>query len=61
VDDVTGVTIRITLQRILMLGLGFPEQSGGRNLGDDLAGPKAGSIDIGDGVFGDPLLLVTGR
>ena len=43
-----------------MLGLGLPERSGGRYLGDDLARPKAGSIDIGDGVFRDPLLLVVG-
>src|SRR5713226_8855682 len=43
-----------------MLGLGLPERSGRREFGDDLARPKAGSIDIGDGVFRDPLLLIAG-
>src|SRR6266481_5650283 len=37
-NEVTGVAVRITLQIILMLGLGLPERSDGRNLGDDLAG-----------------------
>ena len=59
-NEVTGVSIRIFLQIILMLGLGLPERSGRGHLGDDLARPKAGSIDIGDGVFRDPLLLVAG-
>src|ERR1700681_4422204 len=56
----TGVAVRILLQIILMLGLGLPERSGGCDLRDNLAGPKAGSIDIGDGVFRDPLLFVAG-
>src|SRR5277367_6029391 len=43
-----------------MLGLGLPERSGGCQLGDSLARPKAGSIDIGNRVFRDPLLLVAG-
>jgi len=43
-----------------MLGLGLPERSDGRHLGDNLARPEAGRIDIGDGVFGDPLLLIIG-
>ena len=43
-----------------MLGLGLPKRSGGCHLGDSLARPKAGSIDIGDGIFRDPLLLVAG-
>src|ERR1700730_825524 len=59
-NEVTGVTIRITFQIILMLWLGLPERSGGRHLGDNLTRPKAGCIDIGDGVFRDPLLLVVG-
>src|SRR6185369_1035233 len=57
-NEVTGVTIWIFLQIILVLGLGLPERSGGCHLGDNLARPEAGSIDIGDGVFRDPLLLV---
>src|SRR5258705_1829535 len=59
-NEVTGVTVRISLQIILMLGLGLPERSGGCHLGDKLARPKAGSIDIGNSVFRDPLLLVAG-
>src|SRR6202030_4724027 len=43
-----------------MLGLGLPEGSGGCYLGDNPARPKAGSINIGDGVLRDPLLLVAG-
>src|SRR5882757_6211058 len=56
----TGVTIRIFLQIILMLGLGLPEWSGRRQFSDNLARPKTGSIDIGDGVFRDPFLLIAG-
>ena len=59
-DEVAGVTVRIFLQIILMLGLRLPERPDGRHLGDDLARPQAGSIDVGDGVFRDPLLLVIG-
>jgi hypothetical protein len=53
-----GVAVRKTLQIILMLGLGFPERSGRLNLGDNITRPKTGRIDIGDGFFRDPLLLV---
>src|ERR1700722_11654588 len=59
-DEVTGVAVRIALQVILMLGLGFPERSGRGHLGDNLARPQAGRIDIGNGVFRDPFLLVIG-
>lgn len=41
-----------------MLGLSLPELADGRDLGHDLAGPQMRRLDIGDGVFGDPLLLV---
>ena len=43
-----------------MLGFGLPEVAGWNDFGNDLAGPQAGSIDVGDGVFGNPLLLVAG-
>src|SRR6478609_5615970 len=59
-NEVTGVAVRIFLQIILMLGLGLPERSGGCHLGDNLARPKAASVDVGNGVFRDPLLLVAG-
>src|SRR6267378_1259056 len=57
-NEVTGVAVGIFLQIVLMLGLGLPERSDRCHLGDNLARPKAGSIDIGDGVFCDPFLLV---
>ncbi len=41
-----------------MLGLGLPERAGGLDLGDDLAGPEARGLDVGDRVLGDPALLV---
>ena len=56
----TGVTVRILLQIILMLRFGLPEWPGWDNLGDNLARPKPGGVDIGNGVFRDPLLLVAG-
>src|SRR5229473_2807718 len=40
-NEVTGIAVRITLQIILMLGLGFPEWSDRRDLGDHLGRPKA--------------------
>ena len=43
-----------------MLGLGLPERSRRNHFGDDLAGPQAGRVDIGDGVKSDTLLLVFG-
>src|SRR5712671_718661 len=59
-DEVAGVAVGVFLQIILMLGLGLPERSGGSHLGDHLARPKPGGIDVGDGVLRDPLLLVAG-
>src|SRR6478735_9983863 len=59
-NEVTGVAVGIFLQVILMLGLGFPERPYRGQFGDDLAGPQAGCIDIGDGVLRDPLLLLAG-
>src|SRR5271169_6408608 len=57
-NEMTGVAIRIALQIILMLRLGFPEGTGGREFGNDLAGPETGGLDIRDRVLGDALLLV---
>ena len=55
-----GVAVRILLQIILMLRFRLPKIAGRRDLGHDLARPQARGIDIGNGVFGDPSLLVTG-
>src|SRR4051794_40159035 len=40
-----------------MLGLGLPERPGRLDLGDDLAGPQLGGVDVRDRLACDPLLL----
>src|SRR5262249_15177648 len=57
-DEVARVTVRVPLEVVLVLRFGLPERTGRRDLGDHLAGPDAGGIDVGDGVFGDLSLLV---
>src|SRR5271166_4533032 len=52
------VPVRVPLEVVLVLGLGLPERAGRRHLGDHLARPKAGRVDVGDRVLGDLLLLV---
>ena len=59
-DEVAGVAVGILLQVVLVLGLGLPERPGRRDLGDHLARPQAGGLDVGDRVLGDPPLLVAG-
>src|SRR5258708_2040636 len=54
----TGIAVGITLEVVLVIGLGFPEVAGWRNLGHHLARPQPRSIDIGDHVLGDPLLFI---
>ena len=56
--EVAGVAVGDALQVVLVLGLGLPEGAGRRDLGDHLARPQARGVDVGDGVLGDPLLLV---
>ena len=58
--EMACLAVGVFLQVILILVVGLPERTGGLDLGDDLAGPQAGRIDIGDRVLGDPLLLITG-
>src|SRR4051812_4939460 len=41
-DEVTGVAIGVPLEVVLVLGLGLPEGSCGRDLRRDLSGPQAG-------------------
>src|SRR5215472_12695316 len=57
-DEVTGVTSGVALQIILVLGFGFPEITGGRDLGCDLSRPKTGGIDVGDRILSDALLFL---
>src|ERR1700746_2528265 len=56
----TGVTVRITFEIILVLGFGLPKIARVTAFGNNLAGPEVCSPDCGDCVFGDPPLLVAG-
>src|SRR6476660_4298764 len=56
-DEVAGVAVGDALQVVLVLGFGLPEGSRGGQFGDDLSGPQAGGVDVGDSLFGDTLLL----
>src|SRR5205085_11682963 len=56
--EVTRVSVRVTLEIVLMLGLGLPERPRRRHLGDHLAGPETRGLDVGDRVLGDTTLLV---
>ena len=59
-DEVAGVAVWISFQIVLMFGLRLPKRTGGFNCRHHFSGPKSRSIDVGDGVFRDPLLLVVG-
>src|SRR5689334_22270783 len=56
--EVTGVSIRIFDQVVLVLGLGLPERTYRFYLGQDPSRPQPGRIDIGDGVERHASLLV---
>src|SRR3954452_8492743 len=57
-DEVARITLRIALEIILVLGLGFPEIADASDFGHRLAGPYSGGVDVGDRVLGNLLLLV---
>jgi hypothetical protein len=59
-DEVTGVAVGIAFQIILVLRLGFPEGTGGRQFRHDLARPQTGGLDVRDRIFRDALLLLVG-
>ena len=56
--EVAGVAVLVALQVVLVLRLGLPERTGWGDLGDDLAGPEPGGVDVVDVVLGDPALLL---
>src|SRR6202051_1666026 len=56
--EMAGVAGRIPFKVVLVLGLGLPKVASRGNLGHNLAGPQPGGIDVGDCVFGDPLLFL---
>src|SRR4051794_35405780 len=58
-DKVACVAVWVSLEVVLMLGLGFPQWSCWRYLGHDLARPAARGIDVSDCLLGDATLLVT--
>src|SRR5690349_16877708 len=55
--EVAGISARITLQVVLVLGLRLPELRGGHHFGDDLARPEARRLDVRDRVLGNALLF----
>jgi hypothetical protein len=55
-----AVAAGISQEVILVLRFCLPEIARRHDFGDRLAWPQAGSIDIGDSVFRNPLLLFTG-
>jgi hypothetical protein len=56
--EVAGVAVRVAQQVVLVLRLGLPERTGRGDLGDDLARPQPGRLDVGDGGLGDPALVL---
>src|SRR4029453_4657426 len=56
--EVAGVPVRIPLEVVLMLRLCLPERACRCHLGHDRSWPKTRRLDIGDGVLGDPALLL---
>src|SRR3954467_1113893 len=57
-DKVACVAVRVALEVVLMLRLGFPEWSCRRYLSNDLPGPATRGIDLSDCLPGDAELLV---
>src|SRR3954471_7482254 len=52
-----GVAIWNPLEIVLMLRHGFPQLACRNDFGNGFAGPETGSVDVGDRVFRDLLLL----
>src|SRR5580658_5051197 len=60
-DEVARVAVWDALQVVLMFWLGLPKGRCRNDFRDDLAGPQARGVHVGDGVFGDAALLVGGE
>src|SRR5690348_12399429 len=56
--EMTSVAVRIVLQIVLVLRLGFPEVADRRHFGDDLARPQARRVHVGDRLLRHFSLLV---
>ncbi len=57
-NEMASVTIRIVLQIVLMLRLGFPKSTRGRDFSHHFTGPNPRRVDIGDGVTCNSFLFV---
>jgi hypothetical protein len=57
-DEVARITVRIALQIVLVLGLGFPEVPDGPHFCDNLSRPEARRVHISNSFFRDVLLLL---
>jgi len=60
-DKMAGIAVGDALKVILVFRLRFPERTCGRYLRHHTSRPQPRSVDVGDRVFGDALLLVAGR
>src|SRR5258708_18301895 len=58
--EMTRVAAGIAQEVVLVVRFRLPEVARWNNFGHDLAWPQAGSIDVGNRVFRDPLLLFAG-
>src|SRR4051794_39005898 len=56
--EVAGVSVRVALEGVLVLGLGLPERAGLADFGHHLAGPQARGVDVGDRVLRHLALLI---
>jgi hypothetical protein len=56
-NEVAGISVRDTLEVVLMFWLGLPKRARWHNLGYDFARPKPRGIDVSNGVFGNPFLF----
>lgn len=54
----TGISVGIPFQIILVFRLRLPEITDRCKLGHNLSRPQTGRIDVGNRVLGNPLLLV---
>jgi hypothetical protein len=55
------MTVRTAFQVVLMIRLRHPERGDWLHFGDDLPGPEATGLDIGNGIQGGAFLRVVPR
>src|SRR5215471_2827524 len=57
-NEMAGVTVRMSLQIVLMFRLGFPKSTGRREFSHHFTGPNPRRVDISDGVTCNSFLFV---